>query len=237
MSRRSSYKLTLFDREGPDAAIKLKAWYYALVAGGASVPMFMLLAEFLPWPTPLKMLVLFGGPPGMTIFAARMSLRMMENVQAGVLKVIEGGSSTPYTEQYSYQQTLIMQGRLDEALQSYEAMIAEPDSTADLRIRAAELYAREAKRPDRAAELLQEVLRTPGITPGEEVYAANRLADLLSSHLGQPGRALVYLRRIADRYAGTPAGDHAREGIKRMKSPAAPDIWAKDESQGAGEGR
>ena len=228
MSRRSSYKQTLFDREGPDAAIKMKAWTYALIAGGVSVPMWLLLGVFLGLNPFWYAVMAFGGPPATALFCARLAIRMMDSVQTGVEKILTGGSSTPYTEQYSVQQTMVMQGRLDEALRSYEEMIAAPESTADVRIRAAELYAREAKRYDRAAELLQEVLRMPQITAGEEVYAANRYADLLSNHLNQPGKALVQLRRIADRYAGTPVGDRAREAIKRMKTPAGPDIWAKE---------
>jgi hypothetical protein len=88
----------------------------------------------------------------------------------------------------------------------------------DVRIRCAELYAREAKRPDRAAELLRDAIRHPACTPSEEVYSANRLADLLSGPLGQPGRALVELRRLADRYPNSTVGERAREAIRTLKA-------------------
>jgi hypothetical protein len=218
MAGRDSYKKTLFDREGPDAGLKIKAYFYAVIAGGVSIPMFIAFAGF--WGlSPKKALALVVlGPIIMTITVARMALRLLEGVGAGVDKVMTGGSSTPYTEGYSYQQSLVMRGRLDEALESYEAIIAEKDSTVDVRIRAAELYVREAKNHKRGAELLQDVIRHPLCAPGEEIYAATRLADLLSNHLGEPGKALVQLRRLADRYAGTPQGDRAREAIRAMKS-------------------
>lgn len=225
MAERRSYKTTLFDREGPDAGIKIRAYSYAAIAGGVSFPVFYLFSVFFGLGTVGTLSLTIGGPLILTVAVSKMSLKAMEGVEAGVQKVITGGSSTPYTEQYSYQQTLVMQGRLDEALESYEAIIAEPDSALDVRIRCAELYAREAKKPQRAADLLMEVLRDPRCTPGEEVYSANRLADLLSNSLGQPGRSLVHLRRIADRYKGTPVGDRAKEAIRVMKTGGPVDLY------------
>jgi hypothetical protein len=218
MTGRDSYKRTLFDREGPDAGIKIKAYSYAAIAGGASIPMFAGFAIQYGL-SPVKFVAMLAlGPPVLSFAVARLALHAMSGVEVVGHAILAGTGSTPYTEQYSYQQTLVMQGRLNEALESYEAMIAEPNSPLDVRIRAAELYVREAKNHKRAAELLHEVIRHPGCTSGEEVYAANRLADLLSNHLGEPGKALVQLRRLADRYAGTPTGDRARESIRVLKS-------------------
>jgi hypothetical protein len=218
MARRSSYKLTLFDREGPDAGLIIRVNTYGLMAGGVSLPIVAAFAVKLNIRGLMFILFLVGVPVVIGVLVRAMIWRIMGGSEVAVRVMLEGGASTPYTEQYSYQQTLVMQGRLNEALESYEAIIAEPDSTLDVRIRAAELYVREAKNHARGAELLQEVVRHPGCTPGEEIYAANRLADLLSNHLGQPGKALVQLRRLADRYTGTPTGDRAREAIRALKS-------------------
>lgn len=218
MPEQPEYKKTFFDREGPDGAIKLKAYYYAAIAGGVSVPMFMLFGDFFKLSKSGAIALAVLGPILMALVVAKVSIRAMDNVQDGVNKILTGGASTPYTEQNSYQQALVMQGRLDEALQSYEALIAEPECPVDTRIRAAELYTREAKRHDRAAELFREVIRHPSCTASEEVYSANRLADLFAGPLGQPGRALVELRRIADRYSGSVVGERAREAIRTLKA-------------------
>jgi tetratricopeptide (TPR) repeat protein len=230
MAGRSSYKRTLFDREGPDAGIKIKAYSYAAIAGGLSPLVFYGFARMWGLGPIATLALLILGPVSVTVLIAKMALRMMAVTGQGVRVVLEGGSSTPYTEQYSYQQTLVMQGRLDEALESYEAIIAEPESAVDVKIRAAELYAREAKRYDRAAELLRDAIRHPKCSPSEEVYSARRLADLLSGPLNQPGRALVELRRIADRYQGTNVGEHAREAIKLIKSGGPKDLYKAAES-------
>jgi tetratricopeptide (TPR) repeat protein len=112
---------------------------------------------------------------------------------------------------------LVMQGKLDEAIESYEAVIAEKPDAADARIKAAELYAREKKNPVRAAELFREVQRVPGVSIGDDVYAANRLIDLLNGPLNEPGRALVELRRMIEKYPGSAAASHARDAIAALK--------------------
>jgi hypothetical protein len=218
MAGRDSYKRTLFDREGPDAGLIIRVNTYGLVAGGVSLPIVAAFAVKGNIRGAMFIVFLISVPVVIGFLVRAMIWRIMAASETSVRVVLEGGGSTPYTEQYSYQQTLVMQGRLNEALDSYEAIIAEPDSTLDVRIRAAELYVREAKNHQRAAELLQEVIRHPGCTAGEEIYAANRLADLLSNHLGESGKALVQLRRLADRYTGTPTGDRAREAIRALKS-------------------
>lgn len=128
------------------------------------------------------------------------------------------GTSTPYREQYSYQQALVMQGRVDDALESFEAVIAEKPDEIDPRVKAAELYVREKANHQRAAELFRQVQRIAGVTPGQDIYVTNRLVDLLTGPLADPGRALVELRRLVDRYPGTPAAQHARDALNTLKA-------------------
>jgi hypothetical protein len=226
MADRPSYKLTLFDREGPDAGLRIQAFFRAMAAGGISFPMWLALGALWGLPPLARIAFTIGASLATWYLVFKLTMKMMDTTGQAVRVVMEGGSSTPYTEQHSFEQSLVMRGRLPEALESLEAKIADPLSTVDVRIRAAELYAREAKRPDRAAELLKEAIRHPQCTPGEEIYSSFRLADLLSIHLAQPGKALVVLSRIADRYKGTPTGDRARESIRVMKSGGPVDLYA-----------
>jgi hypothetical protein len=217
----TAYKRTLFDRLGPDAAHSMRSMVWGVFLG----PVFVLLL-FGVGSIHLHMggwrLALFALVGGAVIgFAiAKLPVLMGDSAADVATVAVAGGNTTPYTEQYSYQQTLVMQGRLDEALSTYEAVIAEEDSTADVRIRAAELYSREAKNHLRAEQLFREVIRHPKCTPGEEVYSANRLADLYTGPLEQPGRALVELRRIAERYKGTKVSERAVAAIRSLKALA-----------------
>lgn len=69
----------------------------------------------------------------------------------------------------------------------------------------------------RAAALFVEMRRTRNATPGDELYATQRLADLYSGALGDEGRALVELRR-------TSSGSHARP---KQRAPASQSIGSK----------
>jgi Uncharacterized protein conserved in bacteria len=110
------------------------------------------------------------------------------------------------------------QGRLDEALASFESVIRDNPERVDARIRAAELYSREAGNPQRAAELFREAQRISTITSGQDVHVSHRLVDLLIGPLNDPGRALVELRRLIERYPGTPAALRAREALATLKA-------------------
>jgi len=222
MTERPSYKQTRMDRLGPDAANILRSAGWGLVIGAVFFPIISAAAS--------QILHLSRGPTlgvafvgsvvigGLVIWVPLIAANMGEKAFHAVMT--RGGTS-PYTEQNSYQQALVMQGGLDEALASLEAIIAEPGSTLDVRIRAAELYAREAKNAVRAAELFREVIRDPRCAVGEEVYSANRLVDLLTGPLGQPGRALVELGRLADRYPTSIIGENARQALRSLKALAA----------------
>jgi hypothetical protein len=233
MPERSSYKTTLFDRLGPDAGHSVRSMIYGLVLG----PVFFLLLlgvgsihlHLAGWHNWLFALV---GGVVIGVAVAKVPVMIGDSAGKGATMLVAGGNTTPYTEQYSYQQALVMQGKLDEALSTYEAIIAEPESTADVRIRAAELYAREAKKPQRAAELFRDVIRHPKCTPGEEVYSTNRLVDLLHGQLGQPGRALVELRRLADRYPNSVIGERALTALRTLKALAAEREQAGDAASG-----
>lgn len=235
MSERRSYKKTLFDRYGPDAGIYVKAVGFGAMAGGVSIPILAMLVTKLGITSiPLGLLIIASGFIIVTATAAAGGIWLTSRAGAGVHHVLAGGSSTPYTQQNSYQQTLVMQGRLDEALESLEAWIAEPDCAVDVRIRAAELYTREAQKHERAAELFRDAVRHPKATVGEEVYAANRLVDLLTGPLGQPGRALVELRRLIDRYPTSVIGDRAREALRTLKAlKAERDASPRGDGQGS----
>ena len=222
MTERPSYKTTLFDRYGPDAAHLVRALVLGGVAAGFSFLMFMTLAiKMLELPGWLGLLFALCASVALGALSSLIAITSANTAEAAWNGVMASGHTTPYIEQYSYQQALVMQGRLDEALSTLEAIIAEPESTVDVRIRAAELYAREAKRPDRAAELFRDVIRHPKCTAGEEVYSTNRLVDLLHGPLGQPGRALVELRRLADRYPDSVVGERALTALRSLKAVAA----------------
>ena len=144
---------------------------------------------------------------------------LAQAVGDGASALATGGHGSASENQFSYQESLVMQGRVDDALASFEALIAASATAIEPRILAAELYSRNPANARRAAELLREAQRIPAITPGRDTYVTNRLVDLLTGPLADPGRALVELRRLIERYPNSTAARHAREAIARIKSP------------------
>src|SRR5215213_2433485 len=160
MPPQPEYKPTFFDRHGPDAGTYVRAI-------GAGVIAFLMTfgvtsARGNPWRAFFISLgagLLTGG-----------SGIIVGSLAAGLTsRFVFGGGTTPYVPQYSYQDSLIQQGKLDEALASFEALIAEHPQAADVRFRAAELYVKNEHSLNRAAELFREVQRIPGVATGDDV--------------------------------------------------------------------
>lgn len=210
MTKQREYNRTLFDRHGPAASDYLRAWGYGLMVFGLTSGVLMARLGFRWWTIPVG--VLAGAA------AAGASLMIAHAAGSTWKHLMMDGASTPYTEQYSYQQALVMLGRLDQALESFEAVIKERPNAVDARIRAAELYAREKGDNARAAALFREAQRIATISPGEDIYVSNRLVDLLAGPLQQSGRALVELRRLIERHPCTSAADHARVALAALKT-------------------
>jgi hypothetical protein len=204
------YKPTLFDRRGPDARDLIRAWVFGIMAFG--ITLGLVTAARQRFELVNVLIAVVAG--ALTRFFTE---RLGDAAGRAFQRFTMGGSTTPYVEQYSYQQALVMQGRLDDALASFEAVIAEQPTAVDARLRAAELYARDSRNPARAAELFRDVQRAESATPGQVAQATNRLVDLLLGPLDDPGRAQVELRKLIERLPGTAAAAHARTALARLK--------------------
>ena len=210
MTEPREYKPTLFDRHGPAAADYLQAGAYGTMVAGISIFALALEGYFSIW----------------TVLGSAAAGAAVLGFGIGVSRLVGGtwkhfavdGASTPYKEQYSREQALVMQGRVDDALASFETIIRDDAEAVTARIRAAELYARERGNAERAAELFREAQRIESCSTGERVYIAHRLVDLYTGPLNQPGRALVELRRLSEQFPGHPAAVQARDALKVLKA-------------------
>src|SRR5690348_10773092 len=191
----TAYRRTLFDRHGAAAADLLRAWVYGAMVFGLVFGAVALTARSMSF---FVLLI-----AAIAAFGTAMASLSIGRAAGGAAKAFtQGTATTPYEEQYSYQQALVMQGKVNEALASFEDVIAASPHAVLPRVRAAELYAQHDG-ARRAAELLREALRSPNLTAGEDVYVTYRLVDLLAGPLGDPGRACVELRKLIDRYPGS----------------------------------
>jgi tetratricopeptide (TPR) repeat protein len=214
MTEPDEYKRTFLDRHGPEGLQHIRAFGFGLMVFGLTFGVIIAKIGFHWWVLPVAVFAgVFGGAGGF----------LVGELAGGTYKhMMVNGSSTPYVEQYSYQQSLVMAGKLDEALESFEAVIAEKPDAIDACVKAAELYDRDKKNHVRAAELFRQVQRIETVQAGQFVYATNRLVDLYTGPLNEPGKALGELRKLIDRYPSSPAAAKAREALAVLKRRVIP---------------
>jgi hypothetical protein len=200
---------TFLDRRDPDGALALRASGLGIFVGGVTAAVLALRVGAHWWELPVGLAAGCLGGGGGLLFARGIGGVWQE--------VAMSGGSAPYEEQHSRQDALVMQGKVDEALALFEALIASQPEAVAPRVKAAELYVRECRNFERAADLFRSALQSHSISVGEHVYVTNRLVDLLIGPLAQPGRALVELRRLIDRYPISPAAAQARQALATLK--------------------
>ncbi len=211
--------MTFFDRHGADGALILRALRHALTVFLLALLMFGLLGS-------LKLglrggiLIVFTLVCALTLSAVAAAVGLKAgDAAAGLAKhIYMGGSGTQYDDQFSREQALVMQRDYGGALALYEQRIASAPDDPRVRIAAADLYQGHGENPARAAELYREIQRMPNLESGHDIYVSNKLADLFLGPLRQRGRALVELRRLAERYPGTPAAQYAKAAIANLKA-------------------
>lgn len=219
MKQHPSYKSTFLDRHGPAGMVRLQALKYGVVVFGAGLLMFYVLGSqklgLSGWTLLLFTLVGASTLSGASVLVA---FRLADAAGAVASRVYGGGDSTPYEDQFSQEQALVMKRDYAGALALFEQRIAGAPAEPRVRIAAADLYVTHGANPARAAELYREVQRLPGLMSGHDVYVSNKLADLYLGPLKAPGKALVEFRRIIDRYPGSTAASHARAALGNLKS-------------------
>jgi hypothetical protein len=211
------------DRNGPDAGVKIRTARYALMVFPLALALWTAVVT--------QKLGITGRTAAVIVLLAAIATAIVSyyaglgsaNSAGAVARAytMPSGSSTPYEEQFSYQEALAARGDMAGALASYEAVIAErPDAVAP-RLKAAELYARRGNDPARAAALLRELRSLPVVSPRDALYASLRLVDLYEGPLADPGRALVELRRLVELHPDSDVAAGARTAITRLKAQRA----------------
>ncbi|HQW66008.1 MAG TPA: hypothetical protein PLJ23_03155 [Gemmatimonadales bacterium] len=137
-------------------------------------------------------------------------------IHHGSAKLVNGllsAGGEQHTIEYSEVEALIIQGRHDEALVMYRA-IAEEVEDADVRLRLGDLLQLHFRDRD-GAETAYLAARNAKPTPKQESRIVNSLIDLYRETGNREGMKRE-LTRFARLHAGTTAGEHARDAVRRM---------------------
>jgi hypothetical protein len=211
------------DRNGPDVGVKIRTARYAIMVFPLALALWSAVVTQKLGISGIKAVVIvLLAAIATTIIAYYAGLGSAHGAGAVARAyTMPSGSSTPYEEQFSFQEALAARGEVAAALESFEAVIAERPGAAAPRLKAADLYARRGRDPRRAAALFREVRDLPDASARDSLYAASRLVDLYDGPLGEPGRALVELRRLVELYPNTDVAAGARAAITRIKAQRA----------------
>jgi len=135
-------------------------------------------------------------------------------------RIYMGGPVSGSADGRSLIEAEIQGGHYSTAFALLEQQIAETPANADLRVFAADLYAK-AGEPTRAVEILRGVQHMEHLDAITDIVVAHRLVDLLLGPIGEPARALVELRRIVVKYPASNAAKLARTTLTTLKANSA----------------
>lgn len=114
---------------------------------------------------------------------------------------------------YSGIEALAARGRLAEAAEAYRERAQSPADRVEATVRRAALLAGPMGQPETALVELQ-ALRDRPLAPEQDLRVGIALVDVYERRLGDPGRAMVELRRLIDLYPD-------RRGVRRLRHALA----------------
>ncbi|MEX1186703.1 MAG: hypothetical protein WEA80_08945 [Gemmatimonadaceae bacterium] len=206
------YRLTLFDRFGPEAADYVNAFRGAFIAAGLfgvyGGARYASEHDFNP---------VLGGLLG---FVGVFVLTFCAII--GVSRLAGGSFSAfiqpqgTYDETFSYEESLLARGHHAEAIAAFERHAAAGTGGATVVIRAADLHTRHGDL-QRAADLFREAQRRPDLPAESHMYVTNRLIDLYTGPLPNLDAAVSELRRLIATHPSSDAAKHARTALVNLK--------------------
>ena len=131
--------------------------------------------------------------------------------------LLEPGGRGRDTAVFSQAEALASRGNFEAASEAFNAVRATHGETAALIRAEAEMHMRVGGNPTRARELLLRLRQLEDASRADELFATHRLLDLYLGVLADPGRAMVELRRMADRFPDTPDGQGALAELRRRR--------------------
>jgi hypothetical protein len=182
------------------------------------IPIGFVFGAFVGAKTGQPLLCLVLGPIVMTAIGLGLYHTLVAGtaslVSGAVLPDDRGGGGVAY----SHIEALEARGDIGGALAAWEHAIATNPRAVAARVNAADLYVRKGANPTRAAELFRELQSHEKASDETRRYASQRLIDLYLGVLADEGRALVELRKLADRWPDSPEGRGAARAIADIKA-------------------
>lgn len=129
-------------------------------------------------------------------------------------RILYAGGDTSSEPPFSYEETLVVQGRLDEAERAFEWRCRDQPEDGEARIRRADFYDRVRRDAVRAERFYREAQRLP-LPRSRDLYVSLCLVDLFR-RAGRTEGLRRELLRITERYSGSKAARSAQAELAEL---------------------
>ena len=142
---------------------------------------------------------------------------VLEPVIDGFALALENAGLRRVGQGFSGIETLVARGRLAEAAEAYRERAQTRSGRVEATVRRAALLAGPLGHPETALVELQ-ALREQPLEPEQDLRVGIALVDIYERRLGDPGRAMVELRRLIDLYPERRAVRRLRQELALLRS-------------------
>lgn len=164
-----------------------------------------------------RALLLIGAFWAIYGFIVGLTTGVLEPVIEGLAHVMANFGLVRVGGGYSAIETLVVRGQLEAAAEAYLERTRLPGDRVEATVRRAALLAGPMGQPETARVEL-EGLRRAGLTPADDLRVGAALVDLFERRLGDPGRAMVELRRLIDSYPDHRSARRLRRALADLKA-------------------
>ena len=202
------------DIDSAETAFRLKAAVYAVPIGAVAAGLIYLFTQSLLFAA-LGFVVLGSGTAAATLYVAETGGR----IAASLFR--PSGASTPAVREYSYADSLAARGQHEQAVAAYEELGRQFPDDPEPRLRQARVLRDHLQQFDSAIHVFRQLLK-PGVKPEVELVVLREIVEIHLHKQRQSERALPYLARIAEKFAGTPTAEWARAEARAIKADMKP---------------
>lgn len=199
------------DVDSAETAFRIKAAVYGVPVGALAAGIAFTFSGTLIYAI-LAFAIVGGAVAAVALYVADRG----GEIGAGLYR--PSGSSTPAVREYSYADSLVARGQPAQAVAAYQELSRQHPGDPEPRLRRARVLRDHLQQHEDAIGAFRELLRLPTLKRETELVVLREIVETHVQKQRQPERALPYLARIAEKFAGTPTAEWARTEAREIKA-------------------
>ncbi len=126
---------------------------------------------------------------------------------------VPSGNSTPEKREYSYAASRVAHGHYGDAVAQYRRHCMEHPEDPEPYFQLARVLRDHLDAHEEAIDVLRQSLANADLVGGQELMATQEIIELYIHKLRMPRRAIPELKRLRERFPGTPAAEAAEREL------------------------